>query len=255
MLRMMLKSLLFFIPFCFSLILLAQQKPLVNPDRPDQTDAAYTIEKRYLQLENGLFLQHDEESKTYGIANILLRLGLINSFELRLSGLLANAKKKFVPANTGIQFSELGFKINIFRQKGILPAASFGSSSTLPFLFSAPFKTGLTQNTTKFLFSNDLNTTTQLGYNVGIVTVKHEAPVWFYTISFSKGLNEKLGCFIENYSFFQSAARPDFNFDGGFSYSLSDFFVTDIAAGFSASNSQTYFITAGISYLFPGKVF
>jgi hypothetical protein len=252
---MMLKSLFFFVSLFFSSVLFAQGKPLVNPDRPDQTDAAYTIEKRYLQVENGLFLHHDEESKTYGIANILLRLGVIKNFELRLGGLLVNEKKKLVHANTGIQSAELGFKINVFKQKGILPATSFGSSSTLPFLFSAPFKTGLIQNTTKFLFSNDLSTTTQLGYNVGIITVKHEAPVWFYTISLSKGLNEKLGCFIEGYSFFQSATKPDFNFDGGFSYSLSDFFVMDIAAGFSASNSQTYFITAGISYLLPGKIF
>lgn len=252
---MTLKYILLFVSLFFSSIITAQEKPVANPDRPNQTDATYTIEKGYLQWENGIFLQHNEESKTYGIANVLFRLGVLKNFEIRLSGLLVNEKEKTIPANTGVQSSELGFKVKLLKQNKILPAVSLSSSATLPFFMSKPFKTGLVQNTTKVLFSNDIDKTTQLGYNTGVITIKHAVPVWFYTISFSKQLNNELGSFIESYSFFQSATKPDFNFDGGFSYSFSDLFVADIAAGFSASRPQSYFITIGITYLFPGKFF
>jgi hypothetical protein len=249
------KSILVFAFLFFSSTLIAQEKLVVNADRPDQTDAAYTIEKGYLQLETGLFLQHSTESKTFGLPSVLLRLGMWKNLELRLSGLLVNEKEKTIPSNTGIQSSEVGFKLNLVKQRKILPATSLTSSVTLPFLFSKPFKTGLVQNTTKFLLSNDLNKTTQVGYNTGVITIKHAKPIWFYTISLGEALNKELSCFIESYSFFQSTAKPDFNFDSGFSYSFSDLFVTDIAAGFSASNSQSYFITIGFTWLFPGKIF
>lgn len=249
------KSILVVVFLFFSSILIAQEKPVVNADRPDQTDAVYTIEKGYLQLENGFFLQHHGESKTFGLANDLLRLGVRKNLELRLSGLLINEKEKTIPSNTGIQSSEAGFKLNLFKQQKILPATSLASSVTLPFLFSKPFKTGLIQNTTKFLFSNDLNKATEVGYNAGVITIKHEKPIWFYTISSGKVLNKALGCFIESYSFFQSATKPDFNFDGGISCSFSDLFVADMATGFSASNSKSYFITMGFAWLFPRKIF
>jgi len=252
---MALKSILVVAVLFFSSILNAQEKPVVNADRPDQTDGAYTIEKGYLQLENGFFLQHEAESTTFGLANVLLRLGVCKDLELRLSGLLVNEKEKTIPSSTGIQSSEVGFKLDLLKQQKIIPAISLASSVTLPFLFSKPFKTGLIQNTTKFLFSNDLNKATQLGYNTGVITIKHAKPIWFYTISSGRVLNKELACFIESYSFFQSTAKPDFNFDGGISYSFSDLFVADMATGFSASNSKSCFITMGFAWLFPGKIF
>ena len=180
---MILKSILVFAYVFFPVILFAQGKLVVNADRPDQTDAPYTIEKGYLQLENGFFLQHQAESKTVGLANVLLRLGACKNLELRLSDLLVNEKEKTIPSNTGIQSSEVGFKLNLLKQQKILPAISLASSVTLPFLFSKPFKTGLIQNTTKFLFSNDLNKANPLGYNTGVITIEHAKPIWFYTVS------------------------------------------------------------------------
>ena len=249
------RSILVLVFLFLSSIIIAQEKHSANPDRPDQTDAPYAIEKGYLQWENGFFFQHSEESKSYGIANVLFRLGVFKNFEFRLSGLLVHGKEKTIPANTGIQSSELGFKLRLLKQKKILPAVSLNSSVTLPFLISKPFNTGQVQNITKLLFSHDIDKTTQLGYNTGLITSKHKVPVWFYTISFSEELNKRFGSFIESYSFFQADAKPDFNFDGGFSYSFSNLFVADIAAGFSVSRPQSYFITIGFTYLFPRKIF
>ena len=66
------------------------------------------LRKDTCNWKTDFFWYHGAESKTFGLANYLLRLACWKNLELRLSGLLINEKEKTIPSNTGIQSSEAG---------------------------------------------------------------------------------------------------------------------------------------------------
>jgi hypothetical protein len=86
-------------------------------DRPDITESAVVVPKASLQAENGLTWTNDHLDRLLALCQTLLRLGLSDRTELRLS--LPSYSQSFSPGlgSSGVTDISIGFK----RQLGPLP--------------------------------------------------------------------------------------------------------------------------------------
>jgi len=245
---------LFAIVFCTDTH--AQDKIEVNPDRPDQTNSTYTIEKGYLQLEDGFFLEKEKANNssvnTYGLQDAAWRLGLGKKIEFDLLYQWTQVSDIALKTqDTGIS-TTAGFKYNLGRQKGGLPSLAVSGTICPPFLTSKVFRSDHTQYSATLLFQNDFNKA-ELGYNAGF-TMERNVPVqWIYTISFDKEFSDKFSGYIEHYSSFQKK-DSEISFDSGLAYSASDLLELDLAGGITV-NHHSHFFTLGLAYLIPKKLF
>lgn len=115
---------------------------IINTDRPDFTDAVYSVGKGVTYLENGFTFSKintfDEHISNRQLPESLLRHGITNEFELRLkwSGYLMT---RVVDPHTGIQQNtfgsediDVGFKYEILQQEGWRPMVTLVAGTTLP---------------------------------------------------------------------------------------------------------------------------
>jgi hypothetical protein len=115
---------------------------LINTDRPDFTDAVYTVGKGVTYLENGYTFHKtntfDEHISTRQLPESLLRHGLTDEFEVRLKwpGYLMTTIRD---PQTGAQINHFGsedidaaFKYEIWQQRGWRPMTTLVAGITLP---------------------------------------------------------------------------------------------------------------------------
>ena len=232
-------------------------------DRPDQTESAVTVPFKSLQIETGFAYESFKEKvfiydsfkeenipvENYSIAGTLLRYGLEDNVEFRLGGGYLVQKGE----DTIVDFDDLlvGLKINFF-QEG-----------------SAPFDVGLLAHLIVpvypiisfqeiepeliFALSRSLSERFSISANFGgsldsrIVEI-----IYLYTLALGISLNDELSSFIEIYGNVNESLTPIHNFDGGFTYLLSDNLQLDISGGKGISGIDSFwFISTGLSLRLP----
>lgn len=115
---------------------------LINTDRPDFTDAVYSVGKGVTYLENGYFFRNTHEGptriSTRQLPQSLLRHGLTDEFELRVKW-NGYVMTDYRDATTGVHLSEfggddlnLGFKWELIQQQGWRPMVSVVSGAIVP---------------------------------------------------------------------------------------------------------------------------
>src|SRR5690349_16953353 len=68
---------------CFPAILFCQER--IDTDRPDQTESAFTVPKKYFQWEAGVIFEHTNlNDNLFSVPTSLFKYGVSNRFELRL---------------------------------------------------------------------------------------------------------------------------------------------------------------------------
>lgn len=117
---------------------------LINTDRPDFTDATYSVGKGVTILESGYTFRYvdDHESETRqtrrSIPEVLFRYGLTNEFELRLKWngyVMANTHDLPTGLRTqtfGTDDLYLAIKYEVKQQQGWSPMLTFLTGSTIP---------------------------------------------------------------------------------------------------------------------------
>ncbi|HQU47371.1 MAG TPA: transporter, partial [Pirellulales bacterium] len=111
-------------------------------DRPDFTDAVYTVGKGVTYLETGFTYSKintfDQHVNTRQLPESLLRHGLTDEFELRLKWpgyLMSNIRNPHTGAqqnNFGSEDIDVGFKYEILQQRGWRPMTTLVAGMTLP---------------------------------------------------------------------------------------------------------------------------
>lgn len=115
---------------------------IINTDRPDFTDAVYSVGKGVSILENGYTFHKtntfDQHISTRQLPESLLRYGVTNELELRLKwpGYLMTTIRD---PRTGAQLNrygsediDVGFKYEMWQQQGWLPMTTLVAGMTLP---------------------------------------------------------------------------------------------------------------------------
>ena len=234
------------------------QKSEIVTDRPDQTEAPSLVPAGGLQIETGFIYEQDDNvnihNKNITYNTTLLKYGVNQNFELRLIseylGERTDMDQETLSNVKGISPLALGVKIRLADERGFWPQAALighinvktGSREFTPKYTAADFR---------FTFAHTLSDKFSLSYNAGAEwSGEDETPeaTFLYTASLAYEITDKLGAFIETYSFFPEGQGADNRFDGGLTYKFSPVIQWDISGGIGLSdNAPDEFISTGIS--------
>lgn len=243
---------------------LAENVPEMVTDRPDQADSPVTVLPRVLQVETGVLYTEEDEgeerSRTLAVPQTLIRTGLSDRIEFRLS--FDGYISEDVEGEDGFGDSAIGFKINLLKESGIRPEVGLLASLTLPTGENA-FSSEREDPSFQFLFSNTLTDRISIGYNMGMAweTVEDKSgggrdtlSSFQYAVSVGLGITDRLGAFVESFGNVPMSANgnPAHSFDTGLTYQARNNLQLDASSGVGLSDdADDWFVGAGISFAFP----
>jgi hypothetical protein len=238
------------------------QPDKIDTDRPDQTESAVTVPKKWMQLEMGLM--REKESTGYGLKDLYLqhptlltRYGLGKRFELRLLTELATSKNEAVNGNfskTGLSGIQLGGKVNFFDEKGIRPKTSLLAHYDFARLRTL-YRDSIDGASFRISMQNTISKLISAGYNIGMEWERFDAPpAYIYTFSTGFNISEKWYSFIEVFGSVWKNESPENSIDAGISYNINDNFKIDLSGGIGISkNAADNFYAIGASYRFKTR--
>lgn len=233
------------------------EKPDIVTDRPDQTEAPVLVPQGGLQVETGFVFEKDREkdvnTTSFTYNTTLVKYGVNEHFELRLIaeylGEEAKVAENPVSKINGFSPLALGLKIKLADEKGFWPQAAMIGHVNLK-SGSEEFAPNYTAADFRFTFAHTLSDKFALSYNVG-AEWDGESPeaVFLYTLSLGYTITDKIGVFIESYSFFPEESKADNRVDAGLTYKFTPVIQWDISAGLGlSSNAPDSFVSTGVSF-------
>jgi hypothetical protein len=239
---------------CVLIVLNAHAQERIDTDRPDQTESAVLVPKKYFQGEFGFGRANLEESKhTLIHPTFLLKYGLSTRFELRLESELASefiqlpAEKK----TTNLVPVEIGTKIALFEEKSLRPKTSLIVHLGLPFAATDYDENQNLFPSFRFAFQHTFTKTIGLGYNLGAAWDGYDnRPAWLYTFSPNFNIGKRWYGYVEAFGFLEDKSFQH-NLDGGVAYYISNDTKLDLSGGIGLGVSPLKnYIALGFSFRF-----
>lgn len=238
-------------------ILIAQQEGRMETDRPDQTESPFITKKKYIQAEFGLHVIEENNLTTLVHPTVLWKYGLCKRFEFRLiTEFVSEETPLLIPAgndiNTGLLPIQIGGKLGVWEEKGLLPKTSLIFHIAPPRLGSKKFHTNKWAPNFVFTMQHTLSENAGLGYNLGAEwDGQSNTPYWVYTLAPGFNIGEKWYGYIEVFGAIRKGDIPQHNIDGGLAYYFNDNLKIDISTGFGITEpSADWFGGVGFSFRF-----
>lgn len=249
-------SALFFLLTPF--FLFAQNTEKIETDRPDQTESPFTVPHKWVQIEAGMVRESlGSKTSSWTTPTILWKYGFSKKAELRIITEYNTVRfGNMFTDTTGFQPLQVGFKLNLCEEKGIIPKTSLiahtglnklGSKFFRPLSFFAP--------NFRFTMQNSIAENVGIGYNLGAEWEDtNTPPVWIYTFAPGFNLSEKWYAYIEAFGFIQKGEAAQHNIDGGIAYNINNNVKLDLSGGPGISKeSSKWYINIGGSFRFALK--
>lgn len=207
-------------------------------DRPDQTEASIVLPSNNIQIETGLAVE-----KSQSIVNTLFRMGLVKGIEIRLnSNYIINDELSFLKKSSFGDF-EVGTKIQILDNESLNTKIAFLTHLSIP-TAQEVFSNNEYGLLSRVLLSHELNTNSQIGYNIGYNKFNNMDGEFIYTIAYGRSLGS-FGIFFEIFGD-ESKNNSNINFDSGITYLIDDKKQLDLSIG-RGLNNEMFYVSAGIS--------
>jgi hypothetical protein len=224
----------------------------IETDRPSETDATATVPKKHFQMENGFtHEQTADDARELTLPQSLFKYGLTDKLELRLITEVANVKETDT-TTSGLKPVTIGFKTNLWAEKGLLPETSIIVQAALPQLASKDFESVHVAPEVRLLFMNTLSDNIDLSYNLASEWVGETGiPTYQYTVSPNFKLTNHINAFIEEYAFFPQHDKPDHWADAGLMFLITNNLQLDISGGYELTGHNHYhgyFESIGVSF-------
>jgi hypothetical protein len=233
----------------------AQQLPTIQTDRPDQTECPYIVPAKHIQLEIGFNYESiSTTDKNWILPTALWKYGVNDHFELRLITEMNNNETRGKGyRGVGLLPTEVGFKVKLVEEKGIIPKISFISHLAIPKLSSKQYSTTYYAPNFRFTMLHTLSEDITLSYNIGAEwDGENPQPVFIYTLAPAYSFTDKLGAYIELYGFAPQIDRADHRTDGGVTYLIRNNIQIDVSAGCRVTeNAPEYYGALGLSVRWP----
>ncbi len=215
----------------------SSQDITINTDRPDQSDGVSTVPKWKFQIEEGITL-----AENTAINNIMLRLGITNSTEIRL---LLDAGKEL--NSFGIKPIAISVKQRMIKQMELIPAISFVGYLSYSQIATKDFQSEKWPFELKLAFENEITDKVSLGYNIG---TSNEFENLNLTAGVGYAITNELSSFAEYFSTFRKLDN-EHNIDIGIMYLITPLTKVDLTFGHAIfAKEDRFFASFGISCLF-----
>jgi len=238
----------------------AQQTGRMETDRPDQTESVFITKKKYLQTEVGFNIEKDNKLTTIIHPTVLWKYGVSKIFELRLITEMASTETPLIiPAGnkvlTGLLPIQIGGKIALWEEKGLLPKTALLFHSALGKVAGKNFKIDKWAPDFRFSMQHTLSDNAALGYNIGAEWDGFSStPYWVYTIAPGFNMGKNWYGYFELFGAVRKGEQPQHSFDAGLAYYVNDNFKVDISSGFGITEvAQDWYAAAGFSIRFNTK--
>ncbi|MEJ8757150.1 transporter [Pontibacter sp. H259] len=230
--------------------------PDLETDRPDQTESASVVPLKTIQIEAGLYFQQDKvgttEVKYMAYPTTLIRIGLLNWFELRTEGTYQQlvVKDELRLKEQGFGPLTLGAKAKLWQQRGILPQTAVMAMVDL-LVGHDSFKPDNPETELRLLFKNAPTDNLDLNYNLAY-SFGNDQNIKSYSVSIATGLGERLAVFGEVFGDKRDGQKAGHSIDAGLVFLALPNLQLDVAAG-TALNSVApdLFILTGVSLRLP----
>jgi hypothetical protein len=229
----------------------------IDTDRPDQTESAVLVPKKWIQFEMGFSKQVNSPTENeFQYPTLLSKYGISKRFEFRLITTIQTNTDFSNPLlqkrNTGLTPVEIGAKIALWEEKKLLPKTSLIFHVGIPKMASKDFQADHLAPNFRFTMQHSITKRIGLGYNVGAEWdgVNKEA-TWIYTFAPGINLSKKWYGYIEAFGFISKKNDPEHSLDGGIAYYIKPDFKIDLSSGFGISKAAPdWYIAVGGSIRF-----
>ncbi|MGC4099743.1 transporter [Ferruginibacter sp.] len=245
--------------FIFCTLSAVAQDEKIDTDRPDQTESASTVPKKWVQFESGFLKEVFKNGRfrdiTYEHPSLLTKYGLSKWLELRLITTYITSKGKedsrVLDKETGLSGVEFGGKANFFAEKGWRPKTSLIAHYDFAGLRTL-FKDTVDGFNFRFTMQHTLTEKLGLGYNIGMEWERFDkAPGYVYTFAPGYNISDKWYAYIEVFGTIWKDEKPENSLDGGIAYYINDNLKVDASGGFGlSSQAPDYYAAVGLSFRF-----
>ncbi len=228
----------------------AQEVENIQTDRPDQTETPALTPLKMLQVETGFsYEKTNSNESSFIIPSVLWKYGVSENFELRLVTEFTY-NKSYSNKNSGINPILVGFKARLIEENGIIPKTSFIGHIALPNISSTQYKLDYLAPQFRFAMQHTLSNKVSISYNLGSEWNGFTPePTFIYTLATGYSISEKIGTYIEVFGFAPQNQKSNHNFDGGFTYFLSNDMMVDVSGGIGLTkNAPKHYYAIGFSF-------
>ena len=230
----------------------------IDTDRPDQTESAFTVPKGWMQMEIGFVKEkwntNPRDIYSYTLPTLLTKYGISKKWELRLITEYnrRGTHNRLYKDTLGILPVQLGFKVNLYEGKGIIPHISLIYHTAFNRVASKLAKGGsFLAPEFRFTFQNELAKGVALGYNLGMEWDDiRERPAYIYTIAPGFDLGKNWYGYIELFGSLVKGQPQEHSFDAGLAWYMNDDVKWDASAAIGISGLMKYYIGFGCSVRF-----
>jgi hypothetical protein len=245
--------------------------PLTDPlvtDRPDFTESTDAVPQGHFQLEGGYTFTYDRNARDrvheHTAPELLLRIGLIDNFELRLGWNGYSWTQDQFETETrrgrrvtredwsqGAHDLSLGFKLKFVEQEGLRPHLGIIGQISAP-SGSPHLSSGDVDPEVKLLWAYDLTERVGLAgnLNLGVPTEnRHRFLQASASVSVAVAVTERVGTYVEYFGFYPNADEADaaHYVNGGLTFLITNNFQIDLRAGFGLNGEADDFFS-GIGF-------
>jgi hypothetical protein len=242
------------------------QMEKIDTDRPDQTESAFIVPKKWIQAEIGFLNQSDRYWTTdrkefyYEYPTLLLKYGVSKCFELRLintySGDKYWASSTSDPVSRyyykhGFSTFQLGGKLNFLQEKGLRPKTSLIAHYDFAGLRTTDYDT-IDGINFRFTMQHTISHTISLSYNLGMRWDRFgDPPAYVYTIAPGFNIGERWYAYLEFFGTATKKYQPENSIDAGIAFYVSDNVKLDASIGHGISkNAPNNYLGIGMSFRF-----
>ncbi len=245
---------------CLLPLAAAAQNDNMETDRPSESFSPAVVLKNRFQVEAGFRKEHDnnegESSNEYLYPSASFKYGLNKKLELRVL-IEEEADYEYTPDKhktaSGLEPIKVGFKYNLFDEKGALPKTSLIAMADIPKLASPDFKGDFVAPLFRLAMENSLTKKLSLIYNIGEEWEEDDVHgEFFYSLSPQFEITDKFKVFAEVFGYISKEQDAKNTFDAGLLYQVTPNLQFDIFGGAAISkNAPDNFVELGISVRLP----
>ena len=244
-----------FLCFCFQPAFAQVEK--IDTDRPDQTESAVLVPRKWLQFESGIGKQQNKPGDIgFQHPTLLSKYGLNKRIEFRLITTLATNHfydgSQTRQRESGLEPVELGAKIALWEEKKLLPKTSLIFHFAIPKLASKKFRADKLAPNFRFTMQNSITDAIAIGYNLGAEWDGYnDEATWIYTFAPGFSIGKKWYGYVEAFGFISRLREPEHSLDAGIAWYATPDLKLDLSSGFGISNAAPdWYVAFGWSVRF-----
>lgn len=239
----------------------------IETDRPDQTEASWTIPQSTLQVEFGseLRLAAGGDADSVRIAGkdagVLMRLALTAYMELRFGLAFRSrtvetssgqgADRVSAETEDGLTDVSAGVKIGMWQEMGPVPEASLIAHVIVPH-GAEVFTPAHVTPAVRLAFSNTISDATDIGYNLGMEWADGlEEPSLVYTLAIGYAVTESVDVYGEVFGEKAFGGGHQASADAGLKWRPADSLQLDVSGGVGLTGEAPDYIGLGVSLRVP----